>query len=234
MSLILVRNPNVAFPRECYDSDTLEWIDYRKGHRIYNTALHDRWQWNYDFHVTRGEVFFDASETDYAKRYFMAGSIIIEPNVPARKGVYITNKAWGLARYQEVVNVLTARGHNVYQFLLGDRPILKGVRRIQAHTFRQAVAILKRASLYIGTEGGLHHGAAAVGTPAVVLFGGWLPPSVLGYESHVNLTGGETEACGLFRVCEHCRQAMTRISTDEVLAAAMGFLEGGSDAGHSR
>jgi hypothetical protein len=45
------------------------------------------------------------------------------------------------------------------------------------------------------SEGGMHHAAAAVGVPAVVLFGGFIPPEIMGYKGQISLTGGAT-ACG--------------------------------------
>jgi hypothetical protein len=54
----------------------------------------------------------------------------------------------------------------------------------------------------------------------VVLFGGFIPPSVTGYGGHANLTGG-AEACGSLDPCRHCQAAMGRIGVDEVHAAAL-------------
>jgi hypothetical protein len=82
---------------------------------------------------------------------------------------------------------------------------------------------MSRAALYIGGEGGLHHGAAAVGVGGVVLFGGFIPPEVTGYATHANLTGG-AEACGSLDPCRHCAAAMQAIGVDEVLEHAMARL----------
>jgi hypothetical protein len=218
-------NPNIAFPGVRY-KEPLEWVAHYKGERLYNRPKPDRWEWKYEFRVTPGEVFLSPEERSWADLNFLAGSIVMEPTIPVRKGGgYMVNKQWPFGRYQQVADVLKSRGYHVYQFVLASRPALGGVRRIEAPTFRHALAVLEKASLYVGTEGGPHHGAAAVGTPAVVPFGGWLPPSVLGYDTHINLTGGETEACGLFRPCDHCRDAMARISVSEVLGAALELLE---------
>lgn len=71
----------------------------------------------------------------------------------------------------------------------------------------------------MGCEGGMHHGSAAVGIPAVVLFGGFIHPRTTGYESHANIfTGGR--ACGSIKPCAHCRQAMLAISVERVLGEA--------------
>lgn len=215
-------NPNVARPGSEGTSD-LEWIPFYKGNRIYNRQdyARDRWIWNYDFKAIPGEMFFTDKELAFAKS-FGEGFVLIEPHVPAYKGC-AENKTWPLMRYGNVVRSLKNRGHHVRQFsYVGGA--LAGVNQIQAPTFRHALAILARAALYIGPEGGLHHGAAAVGTPAVVIFGGFIPPQVTGYDNHVNLTGG-AKACGSLTPCKHCSEAMDEIGSKDVYRAAKEILE---------
>ena len=52
--------------------------------------------------------------------------------------------------------------------------------------------------------------------PAVVIFGGFVPPIVTGYETHANLTGG-ADACGSLFPCKHCLEALDAITVEEVL-----------------
>ena len=52
-------------------------------------------------------------------------------------------------------------------------------------------------------EGGLHHAAAALGMPAVVLFGGMISPRNTGYDVHVNLAIDDPEALG-WRISASC------------------------------
>ena len=87
------------------------------------------------------------------------------------------------------------------------------------------LAALSGAKLAVLPEGGLHHGAAALGVKAVVLFGGFIPPEVTGYPQcgHINLTGGAL-ACGSIHKCEHCVVAMNSITVDEVLDSAHSLL----------
>jgi ADP-heptose:LPS heptosyltransferase len=108
------------------------------------------------------------------------------------------------------------------QFDHGGAVKIAGAKLARTPTFRHAMAVLARASLYIGPEGGLHHAAAAVGIPAVVIFGGFIPPSVTGYATHINLTGGAA-ACGSLKPCEHCKAYMDVISVADVMGAAHGF-----------
>ena len=230
---IFRHNPNVVFPGQPLSASDVEWVHYHKGNRHYSTQQGDRWVFNYAFHATPGEFFFQPSEQTTVERLGLPqGFMVVEPNVKRHvrlRGEYLVNKQWPFKRYQEVVTELTSQNRRVVQFIYGDVPRLHGAWLIQTPSFRSAAAILANASLYLGSEGGLHHAAAALGIPAVVLFGGWLPPSVLGYETHINLTGGESEACGLLRPCPHCAAAMNRISVDDVLTAAQEQLRSHAD-----
>lgn len=214
-------NPNVAHPGDEGDPD-IEWIAHYKGHRLYNRLSQNRrrWKWNLDFRPIPGELVFTENELSLS-RSIPRGFILIEPNVPHQKSVAV-NKDWGHSRYKAVAKYLLGNGHRVIQFDFGSYR-LPGVERVHAADFRQALTVLSRASLYIGPEGGLHHGAAAVGIPAVVLFGGFIPPQVTGYPTHTNLTGGAT-ACGSLRQCDHCKVAMNKITIDEVCSAAIEHL----------
>lgn len=212
-------NPNIAKPGSEY-AEGIEWINYYKGNRLYNRAGHGKWVWNYDFRPTPGEIYFDDRERQFAET-IDEGYVLIEPNVPWNKSV-APNKDWGLANYQAVADGLSALGYRVAQFSHG-RDRLTGVRVIDAATFRYALAALSRVRLAILPEGGLHHGAAALDVPAVVIFGGFIPPQVTGYPMHINLTGG-IEACGSWHVCRHCRNAMDAISVNDVLKATTAFL----------
>ena len=209
-------NPNIAPPGHEHHPD-VDWIPYYKGHRLYNRQSGDRWIWNLDFHAIPGEVFLDKAERTAGSRYG-SGFVLIEHQTVKWKSV-APNKDWGRANYQAVADRLKQAGHRVVQFGYDDTPALSGVERYRTTSFRDALAVMANAALYIGPEGGSHHGAAAVGIPAVVLFGGFIPPSVTGYVTHANLTGG-AEACGSLHACPHCKAAMAAISVDEVFEEA--------------
>jgi hypothetical protein len=208
-------NPNIARPGEERTTD-LEWVPFYKGHRIYNRPGRGRWIRNRDFRAVPGEVFFEEAEREHARR--VAGDyVVIEPNLPAWKKV-AANKDWGRGNWQQLANYLRLRGVRLIQFATGKA--LDGVEAVSTGSFRDALAILANARLYIGPEGGLHHGAAAVNIPAVVIFGGFIPPEVTGYSTHANMTGSK-EFCGSTSPCRHCRQAMENIRVDVVYEEAM-------------
>jgi len=213
-------NSNIA-PAGSEGAQDIEWVDFYKGHRLYNQQDGARrWIWNMDFRPTPGELFFHKSEQVAAQR-IEPGFVLIEPEVPAWKSCSV-NKDWGAARYQAVADDLKDRGLRLVQFKHPkSKTSLAGVSQFPTLNFRDSLAVMQRAALYIGPEGGLHHGAAAVETPAVVIFGGFIPPAVTGYDTHTNLTGGADEACGSLRPCSHCRAALDAITPADVVSAAL-------------
>ena len=221
---IFRNNPNIASPDWLQWPDKLEWVDYYKGSRKYNKLGEGRWIWNYDFRATPGEIFFDEVEKLYGTSG--KGYVVIEPCVPRHKSVAY-NKQWPHKRYDEVALRLISEGYRLLQFRhKGATHLVPGARPVVTKTFRLALSILGNSLLYIGTEGGLHHGAASLGVKGVVLFGGFVPPQVTGYDTHINLTGG-AEACGSLRTCAHCIRAMDNISVDEVVDASLKLLRNG-------
>lgn len=216
---IYIGNPNVAWPGE-ESATNLKWVPHYSGHRLYTRfdKAKSRWIWNYEFKAQPGEVFFSPKELSVAHR-FPGEYILIDPNVVMWKDPAV-NRRW--KKFQQVADELGRQGLEVVQFEYPDMHVrLKGVKLYSAPTFRSGMLCLSRAKLFIGHEGGMHHAAAALGIPAVVIFGGYVPPAVTGYDTHVNLTGGETEACGSTHYCEHCQQALARITPDEVVHHAL-------------
>jgi ADP-heptose:LPS heptosyltransferase len=214
-------NPNIAPLGSERDPD-IEWVPFYRGNRLYNRQVGDRWAWNYEFKAIPGEVYLSADELRWASHHG-SGYVVIEPNVPEFKTV-APNKQWPVERYNKVTKLLLKSGVDVVQFKFKAGHVIPGVRQIKTPSFRHAMAVLKNAALYIGPEGGLHHAGAAVGIPAVVLFGGFIPPSVTGYASHTNLTGGAV-ACGKLHACGHCKAAMEAISVPDVMDAARAYLQ---------
>lgn len=155
---------------------------------------------------------------EWSARPFVAIEPRLQPDAPPAK-------QWPVERYAELA-LRVGRQHRVMQIGAPGSEPLPGLEQLRPRSFREALAYLKAARLYIGPEGGLHHASAAMGTRAVVIFGGFVPPQVTGYPFHVNLTGGETRFCGTKapRRCLHCARAMARITVDEVEAHARRLL----------
>ena len=63
--------------------------------------------------------------------------------------------------------------------------------------------------LFVGTEGGMHHAAAATNRDALVIFGGHISPKITGYENHKNLyVNLDMSPCGEKNKCKHREECM--------------------------
>jgi hypothetical protein len=207
-------NPHVAAPGDEGAAD-IEWIEHYPGARAYARMEKNRtWCFNPAFRAVPGEIFLTEDEDRVADQV-APGFAVIEPNVKR----LAPNKQWPQDRYQAVCVWLVDRGIKVIQFDHGAFK-LRGACHVRSPHFRHALALLKRAALYIGPEGGLHHGAAALNIPAIVIFGGFIAPQVTGYDDHVNLFTGTDLGCGHVDRCSHCDDCMKRITAEQVIEAA--------------
>ncbi len=93
-------------------------------------------------------------------------------------------------------------------------------------TLEQMAALISIADLYIGPVSGPMHIAAAAGTPAVVIYGGFESPVGLsGYSRHVPLYSALPCApCWKKDECPYGRKCLSMIEPDQVLAAARQVL----------
>jgi Glycosyltransferase family 9 (heptosyltransferase) len=159
------------------------------------------------------------SERQFAS-VFGTGFVLIEPHVKAlRDGA--DNKQWGWERYVALVSSLP----EVRWIQVGrpELPSLPGIVRVPTESFRKACAVLAHAAAYVGPEGGLHHASAALGVPAIVIFGGYISPKVTGYLFHTNLFSGAGLGCGRREKC--CCDCMARILPSEVARALNAILQ---------
>jgi len=181
-----------------YLSDFGEWfIDYG-GHRGYYKKIerHKTWErihFNMDYRAEPAIIELESIENDY---------IIIEPHI--KRGAP-PGKQWN--HYDEVV-----RGCD-YNFMQFNSDFLDCLS--VGTSVVEAVRWIAGCKAYIGTEGFLHHLAAAFGKPAVVLFGAYSHPLVTGYDFHTNLWRDVPEELGHNKAVG----AMDTIYPDEVIEA---------------
>ena len=184
-------------------------------------SVAEKWAFKSDFVAPVGSIHFSEEEKTFAREFrAKRGSFyVIEPNV---KGSFSgSNKAWPFANWQEFMDLEGVYG-NQHPFLqLGPSQHSRQLSGVPfVHTkegFRQALCILEASDGFLGTDGGLHHAAAALGKPAVVLWGHYTSPKNLGYSSHVNIWHEpEGSPCGTLGACEECDRAMANISVGEL------------------
>ena len=198
-------------PRMASNSDTnVVWVKNYQGHRPYlKGTKNGRLLFNDDYKPIVGEIYFSPEEQEAIDK-IKDNYIIVEPNV---KKVYAhtVNKAWH--GWEELFK------HDLPWLQLGDVSVDRYTNWKETATFRDALKVLSKAKLFVGTDGGLHHAAAALGIPSVVIWTGFTSPRHLGYDTHRNIHDG-SEPCGTYdSVCQHCLLKSKAITVEQVLDA---------------
>lgn len=208
-SEVFRNNPRIL--KDPYPGQKFVAINNSSGSRPYIKEIWpDHIVYNEKFKAEPGELFLTPEE----KSKNIESCYIIEPHTKEKE--FSRNKAWPWERWQELVD----RNPDLpwVQLGNGEAQSLEGVSRVVTKTFRDAIGYIAACSLVITTDGALHHAAAALGKPAVVLWGGLAPSGVLGYDSHINIAK-QDKYCGSLNACDHCRSAMNLITVDDVEGA---------------
>jgi len=200
-------------PRMAAKEDTnVTWVANYPSKRPY-IAGNDgkRIIFNDDYRPLRGEIYLSSDEILWAKRSVPTKDyILVEPNVK-KTYVHTVNKSW--PHFDELVKA------DLPFIQVGEPDARRITNFVKTMSFRQALAVLSNAKLFIGTDGALHHAAAALGIPSVVIWTGFTSPKHLGYDTQVNIHDGG-EPCGHYAgVCQHCLKIAKSISPEQVLEA---------------
>ena len=225
-SEIFAGNPNITRLATVQPGEKIVWLRNYRGCRPYLDYTHSQPNYRQSFtayHARSGDLFLSSVERAYAAsvlRGLRDGNtplISVEPNVD-----FGPNKDWGFERWQQVVDHLQGRAQFVQPSF--GKPVLSGVVGVPS-TFRGFCAVLACCDLHMGPEGGLHHAAAALARPAVVLFGGRLHPEITGYSFHENVyVDGPESPCGMIAPCSHCRSCLDAIQVSDVVARVVHLL----------
>ena len=205
-SQIFANNPRMA---SSSDTDVV-WVKNYQGHRPYlKGTKNGRLLFNDDYKPRVGEIYFNQLEKKNIDK-IDKDYIVVEPNVK-RVYAHTVNKAWH--GWDELLK------HDLPWLQLGDVSVNRYTNWKETATFRDALKVLSKAKLFVGTDGGLHHAAAALGIPSVVIWTGFTSPRHLGYDTHRNIHDG-SEPCGTYdSVCQHCLLKSKAISVEQVLDA---------------
>jgi len=224
---IFAGNPHIVRLGDVRPGEPIVWLRNYFGHRPYldyRRAEPGQRQAFAPFRAERGELFLSGAERARAAAIVAAarrtgGPVVsIEPH-----SAFGPNKDWGWERWQALVEAL--RGEVDFVQPQYGKPLLDGVHGV-ASSFRGWAAVLEQCDAHVGPEGGLHHAAAAVGCPAVVLFGGRIAPSLTGYAQHDNLyVDAPGSPCGMIAECAHCRACFAAIDVATVVAAVRRQLD---------
>lgn len=213
-------NPDIARPGQPNDG----LITYVDGRRPYIAAESRERRAFRPYQPHPAHIELGARAREIAA--FCKGAVVFNPTIKASAP---TNKEWPLDRWK----ALTLRFPQYRWVQIGDPsgyPRIRGVEHIYTLSFQEAAGAVAGARAVVVHEGALHHAAAAVGTPAVVIRGGYISPKVTGYAGQADLYVPMEEwpdfaelGCGMRVPCRHCAQAMASITPEDV-GRALGKL----------
>lgn len=172
------------------------------------------------------------ASVERAERLVAPGDVfaLIHPGGGVNPGATMLNKRWPLDRFVTVARWLERQGLRVVlSGSLGERPLCDEIvhqARVANGTvvagetdLMTTAALAQRAAIYIGSDTGMSHVAAAVGAPVVVLFGPTNPNRYRPIGERVTvLSPPESTAIADIDLRKH-PQAMSKVSVSEVTAA---------------
>lgn len=178
------------------------------------------------------EIYLTASEDAAAlalieNESLAGGFVAIEPDT--NREFFGDLRAWPRERWAAFLERLSKSHPRLKTVQIGvpDAPPLPGVIDFRGRVdFRTACALIKRARLFIGTEGGLMHAANAVNAKALILWGGVTLPEFAGYPKRQRTICKYVACapCGNLGWCENGHICMRQITVDEVAVAASQIL----------
>ena len=237
-SPIYENNPNIADCRNLDNNKPIHLIDFHEFNRPYidyEKSIPNNYVWK-NFKPTPGEIFFSDQEKIEAKKIISAAKefwnknnnkkfrnmIFLETSSTKINDAQLNfkhqNKDWGIQNWIRLINKLK----NDYLIIQSKHTQTKkfdGIFMPKETDFRLACALINEVDFYVGPEGGFGHVAAALNKKAVLYFGGWISPNVIGYDFHENIYYEDKKSpCGVkLKLCEHCSKARELISVDHFL-----------------
>ena len=168
---------------------------------------------------------FDAEEIERVRRLLSEHNIqkpfiVFDPDT--NTDWFGDLRLWPLEKWKKLISSAHEIDSRI-QFVqvgLAKTGVLKGVKDLTNQTtFREAALIIERSQLFVGTEGGLMHAAAAVNKRALILWGGITEPSFAGYPGLHDIICKDVSCspCGNLGWCHYEKKCMNDINVEEVL-----------------
>ena len=146
--------------------------------------------------------------------------IVLEPQ---SNDEYTVNKRYPIKKWQFVADELLKDGNIIVQIGRATKDqILDNVIDMTGKTsFRTAAAIIKRSTLFVSSEGGLMHAANAVEKDSVILYTGFIHPTMTCYPNNTNIwIGSDHGPCGMKIECDKCTISAASHDPSQILSAA--------------
>lgn len=218
-------NPVIVDPRremQVVDPITLQSGPHCRPYIVYPFSADTGWTFNTAFKCRDYPARIYLTEAERAvgerTREQFGPYVLIEPYTKH------VNFRWPAERWEALV--AGCPDLTFVQHTHADSVPVKGAHQVPA-TWREACGLIASAQVYVRSESGLCHAAAALGIKQVTLFGGCMDADVMGgYPGQTCLVDdGPDSPCGTWKPCDHCAQAMDKITVADVKRALRAHLK---------
>jgi len=218
-------NPILATPADVERGESVRTVRNGPGCRpyiVYPFDIQQGWTFNRSFkcreHRARLYLTYAEQARGETARTWYGPYVLIEPYTKH------PNFAWPVERWAQLVE--SCPDLTFVQHVHAESAIRIPGCAYEPASFREACGLIASASLYVRSESGLCHAAAALGVRQVTLFGGCMDPDVMGgYPGQRVLADvGPGSPCGKWLPCTHCAAAMQRLTSTRPPAAIYGRL----------
>ena len=246
-SVIYENNPNISDCRDLDLKQPIHVIDYHPGNRPYidyAKSTSSRYVWNKKYKPIPGEIYFSTKEINDAKKIINDAKVYWKKNnIKKYKNIIFIessstklndkqfsikhkNKDWGYNNWTKLINKIK-ENNLVLHSSHNQTKSIEAIFSTGKTSFRLACAILSLCDMYVGPEGGFGHVAAALRKKAVLYFGGWIDPDVIGYDFHENIYFKNAKSpCGEYKnICQHCEEARKKITVEIILKKINNLLK---------
>jgi len=170
-------------------------------------------------------LYLDAEEEAFAYDFHHCGLgeerfITIEP---FSKDNYTPNRLYPFEKWQKIVNSLCDE-IKIVQVGNAGRLLDNVINLTGETTFREAIALIGRSSLFMSSESGLVHGATAVDTKSLVIITGYQDERMVAYPQNINVNISSHGPCGLKAKCPTCERDSKNHDYQEIVSLARGEL----------
>jgi ADP-heptose:LPS heptosyltransferase len=167
-----------------------------------------------------------AVRQDLVERFRREWSALPKPWIIVARvaGAWTPNKDWPGQYWDVLVSRLVTRSTVIDVGIQGDETsVVSSGNYVDLRgktTLSELVAAIAAADLIITLDTGPMHIAAAVGTPAVVIYGGYIDPVCTGYPGNINLYSAvECAPCWMREPCPHDKKCLHMITPAQVESA---------------
>lgn len=149
----------------------------------------------------------------------------------SRSNPRLPSKEWGVERWRSLCELLHAEQVEIVQVGAEEEPLLPYTEDRRGTPVSELHELVAEAGLVVCLVGFLMHLAAAVGTPAVVIYGGREHPAIDGYPEHTHLTSDPLPCKGRWGChlapdikCSHEMRCMNSLTPKLVATEALALL----------